>query len=67
MRYFEIEMDEDAIRSLVKQIIDSYENGLHEHGNYALAVESVQEITLNSMETVAESIEELIEYTGTKH
>ena len=67
MRYFEIEMDEDGIRSLIKQIVDTYENGLHEHGSYALALESVQEITLNSMETVAESIEELIEHTGTMH
>jgi hypothetical protein len=67
VRYFGIEMDEDGIRSLVKQIVDTYESGLHEHGTYQAAVEFVQEVTLNSMENVAESIEEIIEHTGTIH
>lgn len=67
MRYFELEMDENHIRSLVKQIVDTYEKGLHDYGSYQQALESVQELTLHSMENVAESIEELIDYTGTMH
>ena len=67
MRYFEFGMDEDRVRALVKQIVDTYEKGLHDHGSYDMALENVQEVTVKSMETVAETIEELYDHTGTMH
>lgn len=67
MRYFEIEMDENAMRAFVKQIVDTYEKGLRVHGSYAQSLEHVQELTIQSMETVAESIEELVDHTGRFH
>lgn len=60
-------MDEHGVRALVKQIVDTYEKGLHDHGSYEMALENVQEVTVQSMENVAESIEELYDHIGTMH
>jgi len=33
MRFFEIELDEEQVRSMVRSIIHRYEKGLHDHGS----------------------------------
>jgi len=53
MKFYELEMDEDGVKSLVKNIIDSYEEGLHNLGSYAAAVSNTQEVTIASFEDVA--------------
>ena len=62
MRFFELELDEQQIRSMVKSIINRYEKGLHDHGSQQIAIEVTQEETVQSMENAAELCEELIEY-----
>lgn len=63
MRFFELDIDEDQVRRLVKAIIDRYESGLHTHGSYQKSVESAQDETVQSLENAAE----LVETTGTMH
>ena len=54
MIFFEIEIDEDQIRKLVKAIINEYESGLHRHGNQADAILQAQDKTMETMEVLAE-------------
>ncbi len=61
MLLFEIEMDEDQVRAMVRNIIHCYERGLHEHGSQQVAIEVTEETTVQSMENTAEAVEELIE------
>ena len=64
MRFFELDIDEDQVRRLVKVIIDRYENGIRTHGSYQRSVEAAQEETVQSLENAAE----LVEYnTETMH
>lgn len=67
MLFFEIEMDEDQVRSMVKAIVDNYEQAWHRHGNYQTALQHTQEVTVRTMENTAEAVEELIEHAGTMH
>ncbi len=67
MLRFEIEMDEDQVRGMVKAIVDQYEQAWHRHGSYQIALEHAQEVTVKTMENTAESVEELIEHRGTMH
>lgn len=67
MLFFEIEWDEDQVRRFVHSVIDQYNRSFHDCGSHQQAVETTQEITLHTMENTAESIEELIEHTGTMH
>lgn len=67
MLRFEIEMDEDQVRHMVKAIVDQYEQAWHRHGSYQIALEHAQEVTVKTMENTAESVEELIEHRGTMH
>jgi len=61
MLHFEIEMDEDQVRHMVKAIVDQYEQAWHRHGSYQIALEHAQEVTVKTMENTAEAVEELIE------
>lgn len=64
MRFFELDIDEDQVRRLVKIIIDRYESGIRTHGSYQKSVEEAQDQTVKSLENAAE----LIEYnTETMH
>lgn len=67
MRYFEIDMDEDHLRRFIKAVIDQYERGFHDYGNYADAVRITQEATLQNLETNAEVMESLFEHEGPMH
>lgn len=67
MLHFEIEMDEDQVRSMVKAIVDNYEQAWHRHGSYQVALEHAQEVTVRTMENTAEAVEELIEHHGPMH
>lgn len=53
MRFFEIDIDEDQVRRLVKVIIDRYESGIRSHGSYQRSVEDTQDETVQSLENVA--------------
>jgi hypothetical protein len=53
MDIYELEMDEDQFRQLVKNIIDEYESGLHKHGSYDAAVKATQDRAIHDMSTVA--------------
>lgn len=57
MRFFELDIDEDQVRRLVKSIIDRYEAGLHTYGTYQKSVEAAQEETVQSLENAAELCE----------
>lgn len=57
MRFFELDIDEDQVRRLVKVIIDRYESGIRAHGSYQKSVEDAQEDTVQSLENAAELIE----------
>lgn len=64
MRFFELDIDEDQVRRLVKVIVDRYEMGIRSHGSYQKSLESAQEETVQSLENAAE----LVEYnTETMH
>ena len=67
MRFFEIDMDEDQIRRLVKVVIDRYESSRHETGSYSEAVKAVQESTLKSLENAADCPEWATENQGAWH
>ena len=67
MRFFEIDMDEDHVRRFVKAIIDQYERGFHDYGNYQDAVKVTQDVTIQNLENNAEAMEELIEHQGSLH
>ena len=54
MRFFEINIDEEQMRSLIKAIIDEYESGLHRHGNQADAILQAQDKTMETIEVFAE-------------
>ena len=57
MRQFELDIDEDQVRRLVKVIIDRYEAGLYTYGTYQKSVEAAQEETVQSLENAAELCE----------
>ena len=57
MRQFELDIDEDQVRRLVKVVIDKYEQGIRAHGSYQRAVEDTQDETLESLENVSELCE----------
>lgn len=57
MRFFELEIDEDQVRRLVKAIIDRYEAGRYTYGTYQRSVEAAQDETLLSLENSAELCE----------
>lgn len=57
MRFFEIDIDEDQVRRLVKVIVDRYEMGIRSHGSYQRAVEAAQEETVQSLENAAELVD----------
>ncbi len=67
MLIFDLQIDEDQVRHMVKAIVDQYEQAWHRHGSYQIALEHAQEVTVKTMENTAESVEELIEHTGTMH
>ena len=71
MDIFEIEVDENHIRGLVRAIIEQYETGLYEHGSQQIAIELAQDITVqkfrDNAEMVDDAIEELIDHEGTMH
>jgi hypothetical protein len=52
--YFE--MDEDVFKRFVKTIIDNYEKGLHELGNYEDSVKETQDRTLDAIAHVGEEV-----------
>ena len=47
MDYFEFEMDEDQLRRLVTCIVDDYLQALNRYNSHHVAVESVQDDTLD--------------------
>jgi len=57
MRFFELDIDEDQVRRLVKSIIDRYEAGLYTYGTYQKSVEAAQDETIQSLENAAELCE----------
>lgn len=63
MRFFELDIDEDQVRGMVKEIIDRYEIGIRTHGSYQKSVEAAQDETVQSLENAAQ----LIETTETMH
>ena len=48
MRFFEIDLDEDQLKALVKAIIDEYEAGLYVYGTYDQAVAQAQNKIIKS-------------------
>ena len=67
MRFYEIDMDEDQIRRLVKVVIDNYESSRHETGSYSEAVKAVQDSTLQSLENASDCPEWATENQGAWH
>lgn len=67
MRFFELDIDENQVRRLVRVIIDKYESGIRDHGSHQRAVEAAQEQTVQSLEDAAEFVDEITEITGTLH
>lgn len=68
MRYFTVEMSEAQINRAIKSVIDNYERCYHDLGNYQDALQAVQDLTIHSMEAVAEEIIITeMEATGTIH
>jgi hypothetical protein len=66
MRFFEIDIDEDQLRAIVKIIVDHYEHGLHEHGSYQAALEMTQEATIRKIEDDAAFMEH-VEHSSVLH
>ena len=64
MRFFEIDLDEDQMKSFVKAIIDEYECGLHTHGTYDQAVEQAQQKTMETIENLADAEEVYVHPEG---
>ena len=63
MDYFEFEMDEDQLRRLVTCIVDDYLHALNRYNSHHVAIESVQDDTLDRVCRHGE----LDNYTGTMH
>lgn len=67
MRFFEIDMDEDHLRRFIKAVIDQYERGLHDYGNYQDAVQVTQDTTIQNFEDNAEAMESMIDNQERMH
>ncbi len=65
MDYFEFEMDEDQVRRLVACIVEDYLNALNRYNSHHVAVESVQDGTLDRI--CKHGSIELENYSGTMH
>ncbi len=63
--YFELEMDEDQLRRLVTCIVDDYLHALNRYNSHHVAVESVQDQTLDRV--CKHGSIELENYSGTMH
>lgn len=65
MRFFELDIDEDQVRRLVKTIIDLYEEARYASGSYEQSVKETQERTVQTLEDSAELV--IVPMNGTLH